>query len=170
MQKFFAYLNLWIFLYTVFHILSTLCILNFKKLYTPIWHAWIQRGDRGSRPPLKNHKNKGFVSNTGPDPLKNHKAANPAFNVGPPSARQRNAILIVFRLWANDGRLVVVLGSYLPSSTKNKQKNVNLDPLWHNFLDPHMFENSEHRDQMASLEASWSGLALVFFHLLNSYW
>ena len=27
-------------------------------------------GDRGSEPPLKNHKNKGFLSNTGPDPLK----------------------------------------------------------------------------------------------------
>ena len=28
------------------------------------------RGGRGSRPPLKNHKNKGFLSNTGPDRLK----------------------------------------------------------------------------------------------------
>ena len=26
--------------------------------------------DRGSRPPLKSHKNIGFLSNTGPDPLK----------------------------------------------------------------------------------------------------
>ena len=43
-------------------------------------------------PPLKNHKNIGFLSNTGPDPLKNHKATKPAFNVGPSSARQRNAI------------------------------------------------------------------------------
>ena len=34
-------------------------------------HAWIQRGDRGSGPhPLKNHKNIGFLSNTGSDPLK----------------------------------------------------------------------------------------------------
>ena len=42
-------------------------------------------------PPLKNHKNIGFLSNlsnTGPDPLENHKAAKPAFNVGPSSARQ----------------------------------------------------------------------------------
>ena len=46
----------------------------------------------GSGPPLKNHKNIGFFSKTGPDPLKNHKAAKPAFNVGPSSARQRNAI------------------------------------------------------------------------------
>ena len=28
-------------------------------------------------PTLKNHKNIGFLSNTGPDPLKNHKATKP---------------------------------------------------------------------------------------------
>ena len=55
-------------------------------------HVRIQRGDRGSGPSLKNHKNIGFLSNTGPDPLKNHKATKPAFNVGPSSARQQNAI------------------------------------------------------------------------------
>ena len=48
----------------------------------------IQRGDRGSGPPLKNHNNIGFISNTGPDPLKNHKGTKPAFNVGQSSARQ----------------------------------------------------------------------------------
>ena len=38
-------------------------------------------GDRGfGPPPLKNHKNIGFLSNTGPDPPKNHKATKPAFN------------------------------------------------------------------------------------------
>ena len=35
-----------------------------------ITHVRIQRGDRGSGPPLKNHKNIGFLSNTGLDPLK----------------------------------------------------------------------------------------------------
>ena len=51
-------------------------------------------GGAGSPDPstLKNHKNIGFLSNSGPDPLKNHKATEPAFNVGPSSARQRNAI------------------------------------------------------------------------------
>ena len=36
-----------------------------------------REGNRGSGlpPPLKRHKNKGFLSNTGLDPLKNHKAA-----------------------------------------------------------------------------------------------
>ena len=56
-------------------------------------HVRIQRGGAGSPdPPPKNHKNIGFLTNTGPDPLLNHKATKPAFNVGPPSARQRNAI------------------------------------------------------------------------------
>ena len=47
----------------------------------------VGEGDRGSGPPLKNHKNIGFLSNAGRDPLKNHKAAKPAFNVGQSSAR-----------------------------------------------------------------------------------
>ena len=34
-------------------------------------------GGLDSPPPLKNHKNIGFLSNTGPDPLKNHKATKP---------------------------------------------------------------------------------------------
>ena len=41
-----------------------------------------RRGDRGSGPSLKNHKNKGFLSNAGTDPLKNYEATEPAFNVG----------------------------------------------------------------------------------------
>ena len=48
---------------------------------------------------MKNHKNIGFLSNTGPDPLKNYKATKPAFNFGPLSA---------FRWRANDGPLIVV--------------------------------------------------------------
>ena len=59
-------------------------------------------GDRGSGSShSENHKNIGFLSNTGPDPLNNQKATKPAFNVGPSSA--------------NDGPLIVVFGSYLPS-------------------------------------------------------
>ena len=50
-------------------------------------------GDRGSgAPTLKNHKNIGCLSNTGPDPLKSHKVTKPAFNVGSLLVRQRNAI------------------------------------------------------------------------------
>ena len=46
-----------------------------------IFSAWADpegTGDRWSGPPLKNHKNIGFLSNTGPGPLKNHKATKPA--------------------------------------------------------------------------------------------
>ena len=63
--------------------------------------------DRGSGPPpLKNNRNKGFLSNTGLDPLKNRKATKPAFNVGPSSAHQRT----------EDGPLVVILWYLDPPS------------------------------------------------------
>ena len=62
-----------------------------------------------------NHKNIGFLSNTGPDPLKNHKATKPSFNVGPSLACQRNAIQMAFRWQADDGPLLVLFGSSLPS-------------------------------------------------------
>ena len=38
-------------------------------------------GGGGGHTPLKNHKNIGFLSNTGPDPLKNHKTTKQVFNV-----------------------------------------------------------------------------------------
>ena len=47
-----------------------------------------QGGPDPPPPPLKNHKNIGFLSNTGPDPLKNHKFTKPEFNVGLSSAHQ----------------------------------------------------------------------------------
>ena len=59
-------------------------------------------GVKGVGTPLKNHKNIGFLSNTGPDPL-NHKATKPAFNVGPLAVRQRNVISMAFAggpIWA----------------------------------------------------------------------
>ena len=36
-----------------------------------------KRDGTGGQDPLKNHKNIGFLNNTGPDPLKNHKATKP---------------------------------------------------------------------------------------------
>ena len=56
----------------------------------------------------KNHKNIGFLGNTGLDPLKKHKATKPTFNVGPSSSRQRNVVLMAFRWRADDGPLIVV--------------------------------------------------------------
>ena len=103
-------------------------------------HARIQRGDRGTGhpPPMKNHKNKGFLSNTGLDRLKNHNATKPAFIVGPSSARQRNAI----RWQENDGPLLVVF--WFTSPHQPKKMLSELDPIWQNFLDPRMIFHGTH--------------------------
>ena len=85
----------------------------------------------GPPPPLKNHKNIWFFSNSGPDPLNNHKATEPTFNVGPSSARQRNAILMAFRWQADDCPLTVVSGSSRPLinlKKTTKKKLSKLDP------------------------------------------
>ena len=66
---------------------------------------------------VKNHKNIGFLSNTGPDPLKNCKAAKPAYNVGQSSARLRNAIKMASCWRADDGPFIVIFGSSFSSST-----------------------------------------------------
>ena len=84
-------------------------------------HGRIQRGGKGLRAPaLKNHKNIGFLCNTGPDPLKNHKATNPAFNVEPPSACQGNAISMALHWQADDGPIKAISGSSIPPSAKKK--------------------------------------------------
>ena len=77
-------------------------------------------------PLLKNHKNIGFLSNTGPGPMKNHKAACKASIqcwaiIGTPVKCHLNGILLVGRWWpAYSG-----IGFFLPSWTKtNKQKTL----------------------------------------------
>ena len=85
-------------------------------------------GDRGSGHPLKNHKNIGFLCNTGADPLKNHKATKPAFNVGPSSARQRNAISMAFCRWPMMAQLKWYLDPLSPHQLKKTQKNVKFGP------------------------------------------
>ena len=58
----------------------------------------VMGGSRGVKggpdppPPLRNHKNIGFLSNTDPDLLENLIATKSAFNVGLSSARQRSTI------------------------------------------------------------------------------
>ena len=73
------------------------------------------RGGQGVRtpPPLKNHKNIGFLCTTGPDLLKII-VTKPVFNVGPSSTSQH-------------GPLIAVFGSSFPSSTK-KKKRYNFTP------------------------------------------
>ena len=51
------------------HVLISTAIEDFDMVLT--FHARIQRGGgQGVRTPMKNHKNLGFLSNTGPDLLK----------------------------------------------------------------------------------------------------
>ena len=63
---------------------------RYHKLHEAAWAD--PEGGRGSGPPLKNHKNIGFLSNAGPDSLKNLKSIKPAFNFVHSSARQWNGI------------------------------------------------------------------------------
>ena len=107
------------------------------------FHGRIQRGGgTGGPPPLKNHKNIGFLCNTGPDPLTNLIATKSAFNVGPASARQRNAISMAFRWRADGGPFTAVFISSIPHQLKKKKNKKqplsNLDPLWRIFLDPRL--------------------------------
>ena len=100
-------------LYKGIHIFSNL---KFKN------HAQIQRGggggggggggDRGPDP-LKNHKNIGFLSNTGQDPLKITK---PPFNIWAIIGTPAKCHLMAFPWRVNDGPLmfIVVFGSSLP--------------------------------------------------------
>ena len=77
-----------------------------KYLLSDACHVRIQRGgggDRGSGPPLKNHKNIGFPSNIYPDPLKITKLPSQHSMVGHWLTRQQNAITKVFRWWADGG-------------------------------------------------------------------
>ena len=76
-----------------------------KNLLSDACHGRIQRGggDRGSGPPLKNHKNIGFPSNIDPDPLKITKLPSQHSMVGHWLTRQQNAITKVFRWWADGG-------------------------------------------------------------------
>ena len=63
--------------------------------------AWADlEGGQGVRTPspLKNHKNIGFLCNTGPDPLKNHKATKPAI-IGPQAKCHFNDVLLAGRWW-----------------------------------------------------------------------
>ena len=93
--------------------------------------AWAdpEGGGQGSGPPLKNHKNIGFHSNTVPDSLKKSQSYQASIQcwatIAPPAKRY----LMVFCWWADDGPLLVLFGSSLPSSAKRKKKvRVGLPP------------------------------------------
>ena len=82
----------------------------------------VSRGGTGGTdhpPPLKNHKNIAFSSNTGPDSMKNRNCQD-TIQCWAIRGRQAKRHLMAFCWWADDDLLIVVLGSSLPSSTKQK--------------------------------------------------
>ena len=90
-------------------------------------------GQRVRHPtPLKNHKNKGFLTKTGPDRLKNHKATKPAFIVGSSAAQLAEHYLMANR-WRVDDRPLIVVFVWIISPLKIFWSK--LDPLWQIFLD-----------------------------------
>ena len=83
-------------------------------------------GDRGSGPPLENHKNIDFFSNAGPDPLKIVKLPS-QFKfwaiIGTPGKRHLNGVSLVDRRWpANSGIWII------PPPIKLKKKVVKVGP------------------------------------------
>ena len=108
-----------------------------KKAHASPWVDPEGGGDRGSGPLQENHKNIGFLRNTGPDPLKNHKATIQFWVIiGTPANRHLNGVSLAGRCWpAYSG----ICYDHLPSKKrKNEKKTSKLDPLWQNFLDPRM--------------------------------
>ena len=82
-------------------------------------------GNRGSGPPpppMKNCKNIGFLSNSGPDSPKIMMLPSQHSMLG----HHHHA---AFRCWANDGRLIVVFGSLTPHQLKTKKNFVKGPPL-----------------------------------------
>ena len=66
---------------------------------TQIKKSWTDpEGGQGVWTPLENHKNIGFLGNTGPDPLKNHKASIQFWAIiGMPAKRHLNGVSLAGR-------------------------------------------------------------------------
>ena len=75
-------------------------------------------GNRGSRPPLKNHKNIGFRSNTGPDPLKIAKLPSQNSMLG----HHRHASKAPFKWHFASRRIIARLKWYLAPSSPDQPK------------------------------------------------
>ena len=101
-------------------------------------------GEQGVGTPLKNHKNIGFLSKTGLDPLEITKLPSWHSMLGhicPPAKCHLNGISLAGQLWPaySDIR---ILSSQLKKKKQHKKTLSVLDPLWQNFLDPHMLKPS----------------------------
>ena len=103
----------------------TVCTCNLDNILvmsSATWSCADPEGGQGVRTsPLKNHKNIRFSSNTGPNPLENrsYEASIQCWAIIGLRAK-RHLMAVCWR--ADDGPLIVVLGSSLPSSLKKKRK------------------------------------------------
>ena len=91
----------------------------------------IQRGGTGGPdpPPLENHKNIGFLSNTGPDRLtQSYQASIQCWAIISP---QRNAISMAFRWRADDGTFLdILIFGYLDPLTPQQLKKKKRYQIW----------------------------------------
>ena len=106
------------------------CTDSFRRFLKELVHICGSRGRTGGQdlpPPLKNHKNKGFFSNTGPDPLKNHKASIQCWAIiGSPAKRHLNGVSLAGRCWPIYSDIWIIN----PLINQKQKKNLsNLDPL-----------------------------------------
>ena len=70
---------------------------------------------------------------------------------------------MVFRWRTNDGPLIVVFGSFFPSSTKKDLSKS--DPLWQNFLDQHMIPLRHTTKDMTCWKIDRQGTARHIYRL-----
>ena len=108
------------------------CDISSSYMYSLAFQTRIQRGDRGSGTPLKNHKNIGFLINTGPDPLKATKLQSQYSMLG----QHRHASETPFIWRFAGGPMMARLQWYLDPSSPHQLKTKSSKPLWQNFLGP----------------------------------
>ena len=96
---------------------------------------------QGVRTPLEYYKNIGFLSNTGPDPLQITKLPSKHSMLCHYRPASETPFKWRFAGGAVDGPLIVVFGSFLPSSSLKKRCQ-SWTPLRQNFLDPRMHKRA----------------------------
>ena len=112
---------------------KTSSVFNIKKYHCH--HVQIQRGGGGGvwiPPPLKNHKNIGFLCNTAPNPLKNHKATKiPRKHSMLGHHRPASETPLKWRFAGGP-----MIASLIPHQQQQKKTFSKLDPLLQNIRDP----------------------------------
>ena len=103
-----------------------MCLNCVYKILDDIRHAQIQRGGTGGPdpPPPENHKNIGFLSNTGPNSLKITKLPSQiqcSPIIGTPAKRHLNGILLAGRWWPTYSSGIWILPALINQKTNHCQ-------------------------------------------------